>query len=176
MRKREELRAASIASYRPTFWNFPEYILRHRRTSNEYHQDSPGLRNDPAWSSVVTRLRSELSSVDVDVLLAPLAPGGHRDHDLVHEAAVDHLRSTASIDKFALYEDLPYCARVSAERITKRINDAPVALRPVVIGLDFLSLKLSLLRCYQSQLDDADLNTIAGYALDMGGERIWFGS
>jgi hypothetical protein len=118
-------------------------------------------------------MRFELSRQGFSLLLVPLAPGGHEDHHIVREAAIDYVDYTGDRSKLVLYEDLPYCAKRSQKDVEARVAAAPCALEPRVIAAGFARLKATLLRCYPSQLNDDEVRSVAAYTSELGGERVW---
>ena len=113
---------------------------------------------------LVGRIRAELAelvhALRPEVIVAPLAAGGHVDHAAVRTATVA-LRPAAGV---AWYEDLPY----AADRAT-RYTDHPV----VVDIADHWRAKESGVRYFPSQQPDTVLPILRAHAAAVAGERLW---
>lgn len=112
-------------------------------------------------------------------LALPLALGGHIDHRVVHQAALDTL-GEASV-AVAFYEDLPYAARpgmvetieACAEGTGFRLQNS-FAQEPSTAVPDTLRRKHRIAECYDSQIDTEVASQIASFAERYHGrERMW---
>lgn len=109
----------------------------------------------------------------------PLALGGHIDHRIAHQAALEVL--TTSEVPLAFYEDLPYAAWPGVEEtIPAAVSQLQRDLQPVFAEEPAADVaaqsrrKFRMAECYDSQVDSAVVQTMAEYAAHLGGrERQW---
>lgn len=109
---------------------------------------------------------------DADLVLGPLALGGHIDHRLV-AAALRELRG----DGCAYYEDLPYAAGFSVSEIAAAAEAAlGAAARAIALPIDLAS-KRTAIAAYGSQLQASEVAAIEAHAQRLGAgrpvERVW---
>ena len=159
----------------------PTRAARQRRTEDEsalagwatpVHLDfvDGQYRSDDVDASGIARVIGETrDSVGANVIYAPCAIGGHPDHALVRDAAVELSQSGASV---RFYADLPYAARsgwpawvtggTADEYVRPEISWTPHSeilasrgLVPSVISLseDEKSEKVTALRRYATQFE-----------------------
>ncbi len=109
----------------------------------------------------------------------PLAIGGHIDHRVARQAALDAL--TESAVPVAFYEDLPYAARPgAADTLKSFVDDLQRELAPCFAAArpsqatDAIGRKTKIAQCYDSQIDSDDVARIAQFSARYGGrERLW---
>lgn len=112
-------------------------------------------------------------------LVLPLAVGGHIDHRVVHQAALEVLAEATL--PMAFYEDLPYAARPgAAETIEARAAATGLALTPCFTQgasddvAESKRRKHRIAECYDSQIDNDIAWQLALFAERYGGrERMW---
>ena len=172
MRKAEDEQAAAILGAELVQFDLPDCIYR-RSPAGEYLYTEtvitgphPSDRRLPG--RIAAALRSELR--DGDVLVCPLALGGHVDHGLVRRAA-ESLRQP-----LLYYADVPY------------ILNNPQTLEPAVAGFDSqfhqvpeagLEVWLEGVAAYRSQVDSLYkgegtlYDAIRSYWAGQGGIRLW---
>jgi LmbE family N-acetylglucosaminyl deacetylase len=129
---------------------------------------------DKAFAKIHTALeRSRAGAV-----VFPLALGGHADHRTAMLAAAAPVGTMA----VAFYEDLPDAAAAEAaiEEQTRTVAEAmSTQLVPVFAGdpVDVSAAETSKRRqalCFVSQLEDAQVELVAGFCTGYGGrERLW---
>ncbi len=104
-----------------------------------------------------------------DIVLAPMALGGHIDHRLVLQAA----RQAFSASSLLFYEDLPYACRMAAqERMSDGVEsdlESSAAWLPEQ-GLKN-GLKLAFALCYPSQIAVDVAEEMENYAAEHGGRE-----
>lgn len=109
----------------------------------------------------------------------PLAVGGHIDHRVVRQAALDALADPAV--PLAFYEDLPYAARPDADtslgsvaaELERELEPCFATPEPSQAG-DAIRRKGKIAECYDSQIDSDDVARIAEFSANYGGrERFW---
>ena len=128
---------------------------------------------DPA----IAKIRTCLANRSSDALVLPLGIGDHVDHLTSRMAAQDGWPASLPI---AFYEDLPYAARpAAAEGVSLRANSLATGLKPSFAS-DAVDVKAAVARkrqlalCYDSQIDRAVADQIAGFCEQYGGrERFW---
>ncbi len=138
----------------------------------------PGDRALARMEGAVAKLarKSEANRV---FLAAPLAIGGHIDHRVVHQAALNVLNSTPM--PVAYYEDLPYATREgAAELLQPRAAEtspdlaAAFAVQTSPEPQDGMRRKTRIAECYDSQVDSEAIRSMAEFAERYGGrERLW---
>src|SRR5882724_3621927 len=107
-------------------------------------------------------------------VLAPLAIGNHPDHYIARQAALEKYRHLP----IAFYEDLPYAASATSERISGTVRETAAMLEH--------SLQVFLVRwpgdspwkqkccsCYKSQISQRGIEKILNYMQSNNGERLW---
>lgn len=109
---------------------------------------------------VATAVREEIAAIEPDLVLAPLAIGGHVDHEAVRLAVA----ACAGEPEVLWYEDLPY-AHGSAGRPTEHPVTVAVAGRWPAVEAG--------VRCYPSQQPDTILPVIRRHHAANSGERLW---
>ena len=108
-------------------------------------------------------------------VVLPLALGGHVDHRTAQQAAV----IGGSAMPCAFYEDLPYALELGAEVIAQAAQDSGAVLAPVFASEEqevdaAIKRKRRLALCYDSQIEDAMAERMAGFCAQYGGrERLW---
>lgn len=111
--------------------------------------------------------------------VAPLGVGGHIDHRVARQAALNTLREAPVA--MAFYEDLPYAAREGeAETLQAQTMALEADLQPVFSEPERSDAEAAVARkrraadCYDSQIDSEVVSTLAQFALRYGGrERMW---
>jgi LmbE family N-acetylglucosaminyl deacetylase len=171
----EERAVAEIAGYKVDFLGFGEPFVRSGFASmTEIFDPSRDPSADPAWRNVYAALASMMDS-HVSLVLAPIGCGDHIDHRMVNRIASTYLAEHSDIT-MGFYEDLPYAAELSESEIASKVKDVcGKRLKPVVVGGD-IGAKLELLRVYESQLDNTQIECVRNYWNRQGGERIWLPS
>jgi hypothetical protein len=118
-----------------------------------------------------------LTALAPDALILPLAIGSHVDHLTARVAALSWLSAGQPA---AFYEDLPYSARPgAAEQLASSAAALDRTLLPVFGSPErtpaaAFTAKRKLALCYDSQVDDAQIEQIAGFAANYAGrERLW---
>ena len=112
-------------------------------------------------------------------LAIPLAIGGHFDHRVTHQAALEALQTSSAA--FAFYEDLPYAARPgAAEEIAILAGRAGLDLQPSFVAEPSpepqarRDRKYRAIQCYDSQVDSVVAAQIAEFSTRYDGrERLW---
>jgi LmbE family N-acetylglucosaminyl deacetylase len=176
-RRREDERFAARFGVELHAFDFPDAIVRHPRYLAAAALLGPFPDDEEA---LVLGLRAVVqASIDAgcERLMAPLAIGGHVDHEATRRAVrrVD-LRSA----ELVFYEDAPYVLK--GERAPAA---ALASLRPRVLRDDH-GVKLDAIACYPSQWRaffptlDAFRDALAAYAGELGfpekdtlAERVW---
>ena len=135
-------------------------------------------REIPAEDKAMLAIQKAVQKSGAEVLLLPLALGGHIDHRTARDAAFQSTSSPA----IAFYEDLPYAAWAE---VTPTIEDFAsdlgqrlrVNLQPVITPLAIESAvdtKLRSALCYDSQIDTETAHRIAAFCERyQGSERLW---
>ncbi len=109
----------------------------------------------------------------------PLAAGGHIDHRVARQAALDALTDPAV--PLAFYEDLPYAARPGAaemlgplaEQLQRELEPCFPLAKPLQAE-EAIRRKSKLAECYDSQIDSDEVARIAEFSAMYGGrERLW---
>jgi LmbE family N-acetylglucosaminyl deacetylase len=121
-------------------------------------------------AAIERRLRAE---IEADEVLAPLAVGGHVDHQILRRAAADAFGS-----RLGFYEDFPYSRKQAA---IEAVLDDPEAWRSEVTPLDREDkrAKLEAIAAYRSQIRPLFgprwrmRVQVARNLRRHGGERIW---
>ena len=119
-------------------------------------------------------LRGALTS-EAALVFAPLALGGHVDHTLVRDAAL----LAVPCERLALYEDLPYAARLADAEIREAVSailGGQAAGEPIAVsagGESGGARKRELAGLYPSQIDRAVVDEIGQYTERIGGERFY---
>jgi LmbE family N-acetylglucosaminyl deacetylase len=104
-----------------------------------------------------------------DLVLAPLALGGHVDHLLVHIAAV----KTYAENRLVFYEDLPYAGRLPTAELSKLAQQRSWRFVPQP-GTPGIKRDDAL--CYPSQIAPDVADEMEQYALTLGGSERFYGS
>lgn len=116
---------------------------------------------------------------DFDLTLAPMGLGGHIDHVIVRNAALELLKEGASI---VFYEDIPYAADLSLTKIGEcakqlaSISGQKMDLFSIKTSVT-LEKKIALLSCYHSQMDPRTESRIISHSGRLSElsivERVW---
>jgi LmbE family N-acetylglucosaminyl deacetylase len=172
IRHAEERLAGKKAGYTPTFLGFGEPFVRHGfNRPGQIFDRRRAVEDDYLWPAVSSAVE-DIVSESYDLVLAPLACGGHIDHRIVNRIVLSCCKSRPSL-RVGFYEDLPYSAGMSDSAILNMVPRLQhVSLKPMLIQMG-LDEKLALLRIYASQLSNIQLQQVAAYWLRRGGERIW---
>ncbi len=138
----------------------------------------PGDRALARTEGAVAKLARKAQANGVFVAV-PLAMGGHIDHRIVRQAALNALGATPM--PVAFYEDLPYAARLDgAEDPALRAAETwPDLFAGFALGEpagleDAMRRKTRIAECYDSQVDSEAIRSMAEFAGRYGGrERLW---
>lgn len=104
-----------------------------------------------------------------DVVFSPLGICGHIDHILVRECA----ESVFSL-QIRYYEDLPYAGEIPTAEYLSWINQLTNGLHPTKNpGVGRLARRIELLKLYQSQVTEKDIESVRNYLSMHQGERFW---
>jgi LmbE family N-acetylglucosaminyl deacetylase len=179
-RRHEDERFAARLGVTLHACDFPDAIVRHPRYRDRAALFGP-LPDDeePLIESLRARVQAAIDSCHPHCrrVLAPLAVGGHVDHEATRRAA---LRLDLHGAELVFYEDAPYV--LQGARLPPR---ALGVLRPRVL-MDEHAVKLDAIACYASQwplffpsLEDWR-DALAAYAHELGfteqnvlAERVW---
>lgn len=180
MRRREDREAMALLHAIPIHWPFPDTIYRRDAQGQPLCQDRGDLFRSPhpdeaIWVERIQEALAALSWNAGDLLLAPLALGGHIDHRLVR-MAVENWVHREVLRGF--YEDFPYAE-------WEGFSGLPGAsFHCVELTDEDLEAKAKAIRAYSSQwpiffaTGEEILERIRAYALRVGAgtpaERFWF--
>jgi LmbE family N-acetylglucosaminyl deacetylase len=128
---------------------------------------------------VMLKLTRSLETARADALVLPLGVGNHVDHLTVRMGA---LPADSGKQALAFYEDLPYAAQEPSAldaAVQAGSLAAGVPLQPCFAGGErpieaAVTHKRRMTLCYDSQIDDATADAIAGFCGQYEGrERLW---
>lgn len=180
MRRAEDRAALALLGATPVHWEFPDAIYRRDTQGQPLCQGREDLFRPPhpeeeIW---IERIRASLAALpweEGDLLLAPMAMGGHVDHRLVRIA----VEGGAPLGvRWGFYEDFPYAE-----------GEAPIPPsgwypHRVELTEEALRIKAQAIQDYRSQWPifftspEEILERIRAYALRVGegvpAERFWF--
>ncbi|MCS6964342.1 PIG-L deacetylase family protein [Thermoflexus sp.] len=180
MRRAEDGQALALLQATPIHWGFPDTIYRRDARGQPLCLDREDLFRPPhpdeaAWIERIQEALAALPWEEGDLLLAPLALGGHVDHRLVR-MAVEGWRCSGIL--WGFYEDFPYAE-------WEGFSGLPDGLfHRVELTDEDLQIKAQAIRAYRSQwpifftTEEEILERIRAYALRVGegipAERFWF--
>ena len=120
----------------------------------------------------LTRMNLQLEEfASSDLVIAPLALGGHIDHRLVNASAL----STFPPERLLLYEDLPYASRMSPRERLLEAESLPWSSRTFPhAGSPGRKERYGL--CYPSQIEESVAREMELYCEALGGRERYFGS
>lgn len=174
LRKEEESRVGSLAGYIPTFWDLPEPSVRRSGVlGRDIFNRHAVIRDDAVWPNVVGAFRQRLAGHSWQIVFIPLGCGGHIDHRIVRDAAIDYFASLSGEQCLGFYEDLPYAGYLPLDNVDRLVKEMPRQLAPCPIAEEFVHAKIALLMCYRSQLSHADLRAVRVHAARRHGECVW---
>ncbi len=180
MRRAEDREALALLQALPIHWEFPDTIYRRDARDQPLCQDREDLFRPPHPDEAlwIGRIQEALAAVlweEGDLLLAPLALGGHVDHRLVR-MAVEGWQCPGVLRGF--YEDFPYAEWEGFSGLPDGRFDC------VELTEEDLKVKAEAIRAYRSQwpiffaTEEEILERIRAYALRVGdgvpAERFWF--
>jgi hypothetical protein len=172
LRKAEDLQAAALLDVKPVHFDYPDCIYRRSPKGEVLYPETVTAVCHPEDADLMKNIASSLEAalLEGDMLVCPLALGGHVDHLLVRQAA-EFLRMP-----LLYYADVPYL-----------LND-PKILEPAVSSLagqlhpvseSGLAAWLRGVAAYRSQLDSLYKGTgtlydaIRSYWARECGIRLW---
>ncbi len=180
MRRAEDREAMALLQATPIHWKFPDTIYRRDARGQPLCQEREDLFRPPhpdemVWIERIQESLTALSWEEGDLLLAPLALGGHVDHHLVR-MAVEGWQHPKVLRGF--YEDFPYAE-------WERFPGLPDGRSHCVeLTEEDLEVKAKAIRAYRSQwpiffaTEEEILERIRAYAHRAGdgvpAERFWF--
>lgn len=138
----------------------------------------PGDRAVARVAGALAKLAAKASPNELAVLV-PWALGGHIDHRVVHEAALQAFAEHPV--PLALYEDLPYATwNGAAEELQERSAHSVLEVQPAFAcppapeAETAVERKARMADRYDSQIDSGTVRSIAEFARIYGGrERLW---
>lgn len=133
-----------------------------------------GGRLSPADIEIVASLSEIFRRLTAeDSVIAPLGLGGHVDHRIARQAAIDAVGPS----RLAFYEELPYAAGIGSEVVAAEVRDVQALtglkepLVKIVPAINSTVDKEPLISVYRSQFSRREFRGIA--KLGGGAERIW---
>ncbi|MCS7251418.1 MAG: PIG-L family deacetylase [Anaerolineae bacterium] len=180
MRRAEDRQALALLAVTPIHWGFPDAIYRRDAQGQPLCLNSGNLFRPPhpdeeAWIERIQEALAGLPWEEGDLLLAPLALGGHVDHRIVRIAA-EGWRRSGILRGF--YEDFPYAEWEEFPSLPEGIPHL------VELSEEDLQIKAQAIRAYRSQwpilftTEEEILRRIRAYAFQVGegvlAERFWF--
>lgn len=136
----------------------------------------PALRGDALAAAVA----DEAHEARAELVLAPLAIGGHVDHRLAHDAALRWAAGGPHAAALALYEDLPYAADPAARAAGLPASAEGWRRRRPQVGARDLRAKIEAVACYGSQISTFWADEVAmaedlraWASRDAGAESYW---
>jgi len=174
-RRREDACALKVLGCTGTWWSYRDAIYRHPAYDSPEHLFAPPADEGPLQD----RLYRRCAALRGEILLFPLAVGGHVDHRLLFRAG---WRLAQAGRPVAFYEDLPYAAW--GEGPVGRLAELPAPLHPQTVEVEAgWPAKIAAVSCYSSQLSSLShdgltvfqgLERYASSIVPGGyGERIW---
>lgn len=118
----------------------------------------------------VHKLRESFCTLaEYDIVLVPMALGGHIDHRLVLQAAIQAF----PVSSLVFYEDLPYACRMSAEQRVSTGLEVDVSRLEVWLppSGSVIGLKKTYALCYPSQIAGDVADEMERYALEHSGKE-----
>lgn len=178
IRRGEDRRASLLLGVVALHWDFPEALYRvggkatlplyptlHHLRGELRHEDEPLARE----------LADSLAALpESPVVLAPLGVGGHVDHRLARQVALEVMAP----GRLWLYEDFPE-ARSRRGLSRALVRRRRWEHRVEALAEQDLQAKCRAIACYESQLvaafrDAADMERkVRRFARRQGGERLW---
>jgi LmbE family N-acetylglucosaminyl deacetylase len=156
VREAEEVAWAELAGVTLHRCELPDASLRGFDDDTEM-----GAPPEPDVVGTVTDLlRDALSTIAPGLVLAPLAAGGHIDHEAVRRATV----ALCAGPELLWYEDLPYADEAAPGR-----TEHPLTLE---IAEHWPAIEAAV-RCFPSQEPEDILPVIRRHRVANGGERLW---
>lgn len=163
VRKKEDLQATKLAGISHVWYlDLPESLLR-GYSKEQMFRDSESELND----SIVNTLRDKLKEIilPTDVVLIPAGFGGHVDHIIIRNVAVNipciHI----------YYEELPYAARSTRRSVAENFL---VERRELLLPAESLDKQNHsiLIQIYKSQIAEHRSNQINSY-INEKGFKLW---
>lgn len=151
-------------------WGFPDSTLKSiYPTEKSYLDPRVKLENDPSFFPLQDRIRRLVKTMGEDTLFfAPLGLGNHVEHRIVTAIC---LGIPALHDRLVLYEDGSYFedGMGMAAQLASQQGRA-IALTIKAGPFDW---KAQLIKCYQSQVDDAIYEDLRVAFAHHRGEKLW---
>jgi LmbE family N-acetylglucosaminyl deacetylase len=171
IRREEDLIFCGKYRITAAYWETPDSGCRGYDKVTEL-STAPEL--DPVWPDVAHRIAGLLRTSMYHIIFAPLALGGHVDHQIVRDAI---LRSRLRRQLTVFYEDVPYCSRLNLMQIERIVSTYVPSAIPVRIAID-IDQKLEDMRLYFSQTRQEDLDAACIHAQRRGSpngfsEQFW---
>lgn len=128
------------------------------------------FRGDAPRPACTHAISEAVCGVGAALVLAPLGLGNHVDHGLLRDLAVAMPRT----GRLAFYEDLPYAATLSPNRIATHVQAFDPTLQPIELplGPTALEAKQADIETYASQVDVWIRRSLRRHAR-RGRERLW---
>ena len=167
LRRNEDLRAADALGFHAVLW------LDIAEAPHRGYGSAPALFAAVHKADEILKpVADALSAIDLakqpNQVLAPQGLGGHVDHQIVVQAAMQ----VFSPDRLAFYRDTPYAIRKPDARPLERVPTEPVTVIPIASALE---RKVSASVAYASQIgfqfggETALAQALRAFALEEGG-------
>lgn len=185
VRRQEDEAACRILGADWQHWSFCDALYRRTGAAGEEAPcyptlasifAPPGSGDEPLRAALTARLRALPVT---ELVLAPLAAGGHVDHRLLRQAAQEVWGA-----KLGFYEDVPYVLRPwpTGGRNLRRALGRRAAWRPMVepLAAADLAAKLRAMAAYPTQVkpifraEHRMRQVVERYTRRIGGERRWY--
>jgi LmbE family N-acetylglucosaminyl deacetylase len=182
LRREEDLAALRALGASPSWLDFPDAIYRDDLYLSDDELFGPVKSGDVETSkSVCQAIAHLIDTSGSEVVYAPLGVGGHVDHLLTRDAAVNARHAGVEL---LLYEDLPYAAAEGA--VGRWRARLPLRLSPLLVDVTAeIDARIRAIAAYRSQLPTIFRHhghwesVVRAYASDLSGasdrycEHVW---
>jgi LmbE family N-acetylglucosaminyl deacetylase len=174
IRNHEEREYAKTIGVKQVSLNFPDASVLGYTAESELEAD---YTKDERFDKVSIRIHNLINQFSPELILSPVAIGGHIDHQIVFQSIRTNFYNIPTL----YYEDLPYASYFKQSQLLNQIKNGIGHLaNPILINIvEYLQQKLDNLSIYKSQLIEQDKRAILNYANSLSSskveyfERLW---
>jgi hypothetical protein len=170
-RKTEETSACRIMRAKARFLDFDEAFVRGAAPVTDLLKKDYEPVRDPVYPRITEAVEGLLRTVAPSVAVFPLAVRGHVDHRILSSIGRDFLRRRAAA--VAFFEDMPYAGVMGDRQLKRAARRVDRRLACCLLAGVECERKIDLLRTYESQIREQDLEIVRRHHKLRTAERLW---
>lgn len=171
LREDEEKKVMNILRVKNEFWDYKEFPLRAKKTSDKLFNENYCPKKDHLFKEIYKKIEGICSKNKSAIFLFPMGIGFHSDHSFLKEIGITLLNKKGF--KIYFYEDQPYAGMENLSSIDIFAKKLILNPKRLTFWCNNVIKKMSLLKNYKSQFDAEDIGFTFLHTQRRRGECIW---